>query len=256
MSSWFSIHAAYSAQVDRRGCGKLSQPPCGRDAQHFMCEATGRAERSHYHSGVRRSPTTVLLFAALAGMPQMFLVGCGGGSDSGNSGNGQGGSSANSSGGSIGTGGASSSGGVTAAGGASSSGGVTAAGGASSSGGATAAGGASSLGGATVAAGSSSGGAMITVPENCNVVLPTECPSPSPVYTDVQPIFAERCVACHSGAPGGPWPLTTYGHVATWRDTIRAALATCEMPPVDSGLTLSPEESSLILTWIRCGMPL
>lgn len=97
---------------------------------------------------------------------------------------------------------------------------------------------------------------MITAPETCDAVLPTECPSPSPVYTDVQPIFADRCVACHSGTPGGPWPLTTYGHVATWRDTIRAALATCEMPPVDSGLTLGPEESSLILTWIRCGMPL
>lgn len=111
--------------------------------------------------------------------------------------------------------------------------------------------------GASASAGAATGGtSAVTSPPSCDVVLPTSCPTPSPVYADVQPVFAARCVTCHSGVPGGPWPLTTYGHVATWRDTIRATLANCEMPPVDSGSTLPPEESSLLLTWIRCGMPL
>jgi hypothetical protein len=84
---------------------------------------------------------------------------------------------------------------------------------------------------------------------------PTECPSPDLVYASVEPILRERCVVCHAGLPGGPWPLDTYGHVATWRDTIRAALLACAMPPSDSGMSIPPEESQRILEWIRCGMP-
>jgi len=117
----------------------------------------------------------------------------------------------------------------------------------------TAQGGQDGSGGATSASGGVAGAPV--VPAVCDVKLPTSCPSPAPTYADVQPIFAARCVVCHSGTPNGPWPLTTYGHVATWRDSIRTVLATCAMPPVDSGLTLPPEEGALILDWIRCGMP-
>jgi hypothetical protein len=76
-----------------------------------------------------------------------------------------------------------------------------------------------------------------------------------PVYVDVAPMFERRCVTCHAGSAGGPWPLDTYGHVATWRDTIRAALLQCQMPPADSGLEIPATESEFVLTWIRCGMP-
>ncbi len=92
-------------------------------------------------------------------------------------------------------------------------------------------------------------------PQPCSLVAPTECPSPDLDYAAVEPIFRERCVVCHAGLPGGPWPLNTYGHVATWRDTIRAALLGCAMPPADSGMSIPPEESQRILEWIRCGMP-
>lgn len=90
----------------------------------------------------------------------------------------------------------------------------------------------------------------------CTIAAPTSCSEPVPTYEDVQPIFAERCVVCHAGTKGGPWALDTYGHVATWRDTVRAALISCAMPPVDSGLHIPDEESLLVLQWIRCGMPI
>jgi hypothetical protein len=75
------------------------------------------------------------------------------------------------------------------------------------------------------------------------------------VYADVEPVLAERCLSCHLGQQGGPWPLTTYSHVTSWRDEIRAALLTCAMPPPEEAPPLPQAESLLILTWIRCGMP-
>jgi hypothetical protein len=92
-----------------------------------------------------------------------------------------------------------------------------------------------------------------TAPRVCAVTAPTACEDAALVYADVAPVFEARCVSCHNGT-GGHWPLTTYGHVATWRDTIRAALITCEMPPVESNLDIPTEESELVLAWIRCGM--
>jgi hypothetical protein len=61
-------------------------------------------------------------------------------------------------------------------------------------------------------------------------------------------------VVCHGTNPGS-WALNTYGHVAHWRDTIRAALVTCAMPPAEAQMALPEAESLLILNWIRCGMP-
>jgi hypothetical protein len=90
----------------------------------------------------------------------------------------------------------------------------------------------------------------------CPLPAPRACPDPALTYADVEPVFAARCVVCHAGEPNGPWPLDTYGHVATWRDTVRASLIQCTMPPPESGQTIADEESALVLTWIRCGMPL
>jgi uncharacterized membrane protein len=94
-------------------------------------------------------------------------------------------------------------------------------------------------------------------PIACTVMAPTSCPAPSPRWADVAPIFQRRCVACHTGTPGGPWPLRTYEHVADWADFIRADLLSCAMPPVETE-RVSPmplEERLTILTWIRCGFP-
>ncbi|HET9953644.1 MAG TPA: hypothetical protein VFQ61_04030 [Polyangiaceae bacterium] len=90
----------------------------------------------------------------------------------------------------------------------------------------------------------------------CAAQAPSSCPEPAPSYrADIEPIFQRSCVVCHSGTKGGPWALTDYGHVATWRDTVRTALLECSMPPPDSEVSIEAQESQLVLTWIRCGMP-
>jgi uncharacterized membrane protein len=88
-----------------------------------------------------------------------------------------------------------------------------------------------------------------------SVPAPTTCPDPAPRYADVAPVFERRCVICHAGAPGGPWSLADYGHVADWQDTIRSSLRDCSMPPADAGVPMTLEERTAILTWIRCGLP-
>jgi hypothetical protein len=100
-----------------------------------------------------------------------------------------------------------------------------------------------------VDAGSDSG------PGSCMVTAPTECPDPSPRYADVEPILQERCIVCHLGSRGGPWALTSYGHVLEWRDLIRGVMLGCAMPPPDAGIEMPDEERELILAWIRCGAP-
>jgi len=89
----------------------------------------------------------------------------------------------------------------------------------------------------------------------CDVVPPTECPDPAPNYADVAPIFQQRCASCHFDAPGAPWPLDTYSHVADWAVVVRDELVRCAMPPADSGITLPVSERDRILNWVRCGYP-
>lgn len=95
-----------------------------------------------------------------------------------------------------------------------------------------------------------------TAPFVCNTTAPTACPSPAPTYVaNVAPIIEARCVTCHYGEIGGPWPLNTFNHVRDWRDSIRAAMLDCSMPPAPDQASISSEERTTILEWIRCGMP-
>ena len=80
----------------------------------------------------------------------------------------------------------------------------------------------------------------------CMATAPTSCPDPAPDYSDVEPIFIERCQVCHDGQHG-EWPLATYGHVADWSDSIRSRMLSCTMPPVDSCVTMPLEERQRIL---------
>ena len=112
------------------------------------------------------------------------------------------------------------------------------------------------LGGAcsssTLPGGSSNdGGALV-----CTVQAPTVCPDPAPHWADVAPIFQNRCVECHNGMVGGPWPLMQYQHVADWQDLVRAHVLSCTMPPPDAGVPMTDEERTAILTWILCGFPM
>jgi uncharacterized membrane protein len=94
-----------------------------------------------------------------------------------------------------------------------------------------------------------------STPLACDVTLPTSCSDRSLGYSAVAPIFERRCVGCHSGDPGGPWPLTSYEHVADWANEIRSQMSACTMPPVDAGIAMPPEEREKILVWVRCGAP-
>lgn len=93
------------------------------------------------------------------------------------------------------------------------------------------------------------------VPPPCETTAPTSCPSPAPTYADIAPIVESRCLGCHYGALGGPWPLTSYDHVADWRDTIRGAMLDCSMPPPEEQVPITTDERMQLLVWIRCGMP-
>jgi hypothetical protein len=53
----------------------------------------------------------------------------------------------------------------------------------------------------------------------------------------------------------GPWPLTSYEHVANWQDIIRGAMLACTMPPADAGNLMTNDERMAILVWIRCALP-
>ena len=98
---------------------------------------------------------------------------------------------------------------------------------------------------------SNRGGALV-----CTVQAPTVCPDPAPHWADVAPIFQNRCVECHNGMVGGPWPLMQYQHVADWQDLVRAHVLSCTMPPPDAGVPMTDEERTAILTWILCGFPM
>lgn len=87
----------------------------------------------------------------------------------------------------------------------------------------------------------------------CDVELPTECSDPSIGYDDIEPILEEHCLSCHGGTPGGPWPLTSYDHVASWANEIRSQIGSCGMPPADAGSTITTDERERLLLWIRCG---
>jgi hypothetical protein len=94
---------------------------------------------------------------------------------------------------------------------------------------------------------------------DCDLTAPTECPSDMPTYADVEPIFAERCVGCHSGPSGEMcptcWSLTEYMDIKHWTRQIRSQMLQCAMPPVDSGMTMPDAERMKILEWLRCDLP-
>ena len=90
------------------------------------------------------------------------------------------------------------------------------------------------------------------------VDLPTACDTTS--YTrDVKAIIDNKCVSCHSNAPGstGGFPLTTYGQVKAKADEgkIKARVIDqkpSSMPPTGSP-QLTQEEREKINCWLSNG---
>ncbi len=99
---------------------------------------------------------------------------------------------------------------------------------------------------------SSHSAASATCPQD----LPTACPSNVPSYqSDVAPIFASRCVVCHS--PDGSDTQRTYVNYAAIyanRGAILDQVYACNMPPSGDPAPTAPERTKL-LTWLICGAP-
>ncbi len=94
----------------------------------------------------------------------------------------------------------------------------------------------------------------------CISEAPVACPNPPVQYADVEDIFKRRCVGvCHNGSTPDPnngnmpiWGFTDFEHVVTWKDTIRAEVFRCSMPPQDAGVPMTIQERQAVLEFVRC----
>ncbi|WPQ64547.1 cytochrome c [Chitinophaga sancti] len=83
-------------------------------------------------------------------------------------------------------------------------------------------------------------------------------------YTDVQPVFATRCVGCHHTGGSAPFSLATYEEVKRRISFIKEVINTGYMPPFKADVhyrdyannrILTPEEKNTILNWISNNAP-
>ncbi len=96
-----------------------------------------------------------------------------------------------------------------------------------------------------------------------NLEFPGTCPTPPPSFkTDVQPLFAEYCEACHGN--GGPAslqvPLATYQDIVNNRTRAWEQIANCSMPNTDASLPATSfptaEQRQTMVTWLDiCNAP-
>jgi hypothetical protein len=92
-------------------------------------------------------------------------------------------------------------------------------------------------------------------------------PAPAPTFTkDVAPIFQEKCEACHRPDSIAPMSLVTYEAARPWVRSIRARVASRQMPPwhIDKTVgiqqfkndrSLSDEQVDTIVRWVDAGAP-
>ena len=82
------------------------------------------------------------------------------------------------------------------------------------------------------------------------------------VYSDVAPIFINRCASCHHTGGGAPFSLTNYSQADSWSGSIAIALNNNLMPPwqPDTNYTrflhekyITASEKAAILSWITTG---
>jgi mono/diheme cytochrome c family protein len=81
---------------------------------------------------------------------------------------------------------------------------------------------------------------------------------------DVAPILYASCVGCHRAGDIAPMPLVTYQDVRPWARSIRAKVATREMPPWGADprfgtwkddRSLTRDEIDTIVKWVDAGAP-
>jgi mono/diheme cytochrome c family protein len=93
---------------------------------------------------------------------------------------------------------------------------------------------------------------------------PVAAKASSPTWTDVAPIFAEKCAGCHMKGGIAPFSITTARSAAAYAGAIGAMTRLGKMPPWlpghdspaylgQSRRILTPAEKSLIARWVRGG---
>jgi mono/diheme cytochrome c family protein len=82
--------------------------------------------------------------------------------------------------------------------------------------------------------------------------------------TQVAPVLADKCVACHTQGGMGPFAMNSYDVVKGFSPMIREVLRTKRMPPYHSDnhgalwtddMRLSDQQVKLIVNWIEAGSP-
>src|SRR5262245_65146769 len=89
----------------------------------------------------------------------------------------------------------------------------------------------------------------------------------APVFTkDVAPILQDKCQACHRPGYIAPMAFMTYEQTRPWASSIKARVATRQMPPwhIDKTVgiqhfkndrSLSDAEIDTIVRWVNAGAP-
>ena len=81
-------------------------------------------------------------------------------------------------------------------------------------------------------------------------------------YADLQPLFRDKCMACHRPGEIAPMSLLTYEETRPWAKSIRKEVRRRAMPPWDADkkhgifrndISLTDEEIQKIVTWVDAG---
>ena len=89
-------------------------------------------------------------------------------------------------------------------------------------------------------------------------VNPHPC-SPDSVYftNDILPLIVSHCAmdGCHSATASGDDtdPYTNYSQIRQHRNSMLSEMLGCDMPPQNSGISLTSEQITMFQTWIQQG---
>jgi hypothetical protein len=105
-----------------------------------------------------------------------------------------------------------------------------------------------------------------TVARGCRVSIAPMADVNSPGFYEktIAPILINKCVGCHTMGGIGPFALKSHRKVRGWSDMIQEVVMTGQMPPwqadrhigdFKNDLSLSPNEKSALIRWIKADMP-
>lgn len=93
----------------------------------------------------------------------------------------------------------------------------------------------------------------------------TALPKTVPSYsTQVAPLLAEKCTACHRAGGVAPWAMDQYATVRGWSAMLREVVASRRMPPwhadpaighFSNDRSLTPAQIRLLTDWVDAGAP-